>query len=609
MSIIFYSLGGGSSSGGGSTSAATESAQGVAQIATETQVTQGTETGPFFVTPARLQSKINTALVGALEYKGSYNNVATPNHDLTTAKKGDFYIIGNAGGGTLAGVAISQGDHIVFNQDSASPLAAAYFDVIVSSDAVQSVNGATGVVSLASTDLTDTGSLVRNNANSTYSAVTIDMTAATVTAATQSDNDNSPKVATTAYVDSMSASAGKTIEEIQDIVGAMVSGNTETDITVTYQDGDGTLDFTVDATVARLSGPTFTGVPSAPTATQGTNTTQIATTAFVTAAVPSNSDDVSEGSTNLYYTDARVDTRIAAADSDDVGEGSTNLYYTDARADARIAVASINDLSDVNTTVVSSDDFLRYNSSTSKFEPVSLDSDVVSEGSTNLYYTDARADARITAASINDLSDVDTTGVTGNSILVYDSIASDFVAMTGATALTAIGALGTSATTSNLNEGTNLYYTNARVDTRINNTSIGALSDVTINSVQTNEILKWDGSAWVNGTASGGGSRPTVTEYTGAIVDLTSAPASTVLEVIAVCNASSGTQTVNLHTAVGHEGLKYQIKRTGTVNVTVTPSTSPNQEYIDHSGQTSFVLSTQYSNLTLVSDGTNWLII
>ena len=68
MSIIFYSLGGGSSSGGGSTSAATESAQGVAQIATETQVTQGTETGPFFVTPARLQSKINTALVGALEY-------------------------------------------------------------------------------------------------------------------------------------------------------------------------------------------------------------------------------------------------------------------------------------------------------------------------------------------------------------------------------------------------------------------------------------------------------------------------------------------------------------------------------------------------------------
>ncbi len=34
-------------------------------------------------------------------------------------------------------------------------------------------------------------------------------------------------------------------ERIQDIVGAMLTGNTETDITVTYQDGDGTIDFVV----------------------------------------------------------------------------------------------------------------------------------------------------------------------------------------------------------------------------------------------------------------------------------------------------------------------------------------------------------------------------
>lgn len=34
-------------------------------------------------------------------------------------------------------------------------------------------------------------------------------------------------------------------EQVQDIVGAMVTGNTESGITVTYQDGDGTLDFAV----------------------------------------------------------------------------------------------------------------------------------------------------------------------------------------------------------------------------------------------------------------------------------------------------------------------------------------------------------------------------
>lgn len=39
------------------------------------------------------------------------------------------------------------------------------------------------------------------------------------------------------------------------------------------------------ATKADLNSPTFTGTPSAPTATAGTNTTQLATTAFVTTAV------------------------------------------------------------------------------------------------------------------------------------------------------------------------------------------------------------------------------------------------------------------------------------------------------------------------------------
>ena len=41
---------------------------------------------------------------------------------------------------------------------------------------------------------------------------------------------------------------GKTNEEIQDIVGAMFSGNTETNITVTYQDSDGTIDLVSDNT-------------------------------------------------------------------------------------------------------------------------------------------------------------------------------------------------------------------------------------------------------------------------------------------------------------------------------------------------------------------------
>jgi len=47
----------------------------------------------------------------------------------------------------------------------------------------------------------------------------------------------------------------------------------------------------------------------------------------------STTDDLEEGSTNLYYTDARVDAYInASIDTDDVSEGTTNLYFTDQRA-------------------------------------------------------------------------------------------------------------------------------------------------------------------------------------------------------------------------------------------------------------------------------------
>jgi len=45
------------------------------------------------------------------------------------------------------------------------------------------------------------------------------------------------------------------------------------------------VDADIPSGIARLAGPTFSGTPKAPTAAAGTNTTQIATTAFVTTAI------------------------------------------------------------------------------------------------------------------------------------------------------------------------------------------------------------------------------------------------------------------------------------------------------------------------------------
>ncbi|WP_186211311.1 hypothetical protein [Burkholderia gladioli] len=51
---------------------------------------------------------------------------------------------------------------------------------------------------------------------------------------------------------------------------------------LTYTSGTG---FTCATGLASLASPTFTGTPAAPTATTGTNTTQIATTAFVNSSI------------------------------------------------------------------------------------------------------------------------------------------------------------------------------------------------------------------------------------------------------------------------------------------------------------------------------------
>ena len=227
--------------------------------------------------------------------------------------------------------------------------------------------------------------------------------------------------------------------------------------------------------------------------------------------------------TNLYYTDARVDARISSAglytssdfntdfsgkSTTDLTEG-TNLYYTDARVAAYLATTSFTTTTYVNSqiAIVNSnlDDEIynreqadislqtqisaisSYTTSDFNTDFATKDTDDLSEGSTNLYYTDARVDARITAAGSVTQSDIDSAiaalidsapgtldtlnelaaalGDDANfSTTITNSIAtklaiSDF----NSTADTWL----TGKSTSNLSEGTNLYYTDARVDARI----------------------------------------------------------------------------------------------------------------------------------------------
>lgn len=59
-----------------------------------------------------------------------------------------------------------------------------------------------------------------------------------------------------------------------------------------------------------------------------------------TGEVVLDTDNIGEGVANLYYTDARFDTRLSTKTTDDLTEG-TNEYYTDAKVEAVLTAESV----------------------------------------------------------------------------------------------------------------------------------------------------------------------------------------------------------------------------------------------------------------------------
>ena len=107
-----------------------------------------------------------------------------------------------------------------------------------------------------------------------------------------------------------------------------------------------------------------------------------------------DTDSITEGSSNLFYSSSLFDTDFGGKSTSDLSEGS-NLYFTNARA--RLAVSASGDLSYNSSTGVFN--VVTYKSSDFDLDFGGKDTDDLSEGSTNQYFTNARARASLSGGS------------------------------------------------------------------------------------------------------------------------------------------------------------------------------------------------------------------
>jgi len=226
--------------------------------------------------------------------------------------------------------------------------------------------------------------------------------------------------------------------------------------------------------------------------TEGDNlyyTTTRANTDFDTRLALQSTDDLSEGS-RLYYTTARADSdfdvRLATKDTDDLAEG-TQLYYTDERVDDRVSNL-IQEGSNISITYDDINNTLTITAQAEQGYDLSanttndLDEPANAGPSDNKYYTTARHyadfDTRLSSKSTTDLSEGErlyyTTAradsdarhaVSAGGDISYDPDTGVFsIDVDDIYTQAEFDSDLTQSSTTNLPEGTNLYYLTSRAD-------------------------------------------------------------------------------------------------------------------------------------------------
>jgi len=239
-------------------------------------------------------------------------------------------------------------------------------------------------------------------------------------------------------------------------------------------------------------------------------------------SIPSSVDDLID-----------VDTTTTAPTSGDalVFDGTNFVPQAVSGSGATI----LNELTDVDTTGVVTDNVLKFDG-TNWVDGVVSYSEISGTPSlavvaTSGDYNDLSNTPSI-PVNVNDLSDVDTTGVVANNVLKYDG-ANWVDGSVAYSEVTGTPTLATVATTGSYNDLSNLPVLstvatsgdyNDLVNTPVIPTSINELSDVDTTGITSGQVLQFDGTSFVAATVSGSGA--TVLDELGDVDTTTTAPTS-----------------------------------------------------------------------------------
>lgn len=228
-------------------------------------------------------------------------------------------------------------------------------------------------------------------------------------------------------------------------------------------------------------------------------------------SVTLNTDAIGEGSSNLYFTNARAQGAISVTDTGGDGSlaynsGSGVITYTGpSAAEARAhfsattatgitytsgtgvyALAAVPNSSLANSAVTVNSNSVSLGGS------ITLDTDDVGEGSSNLYYTDARSRAAVSATGGSGLTYNSSTGVFNLASIPNSNLASSTLTVTDGSNSTAISLGGTLTIQGTSNE--------VEVAESSGTVTVGLPSDVTVtNDLVVGNDLSVTGDLTVNG--------------------------------------------------------------------------------------------------------------